>query len=33
MDDGNVRTITYNVEPGFRPGDKVRFVEGRLTRS
>ena len=33
MDDGSVRTITYDIEPGFRPGDKVRFVEGRLTRS
>ena len=33
MDDGSVRTITYDIEPGFRAGDKVRFVDGRLTRS
>jgi outer membrane lipoprotein SlyB len=33
MDDGSMRTITYDVEPGFRAGDKVRFVDGRLTRS
>ena len=33
MDDGGMRTIIYDVEPGFRAGDKVRFVDGRLTRS
>jgi outer membrane lipoprotein SlyB len=33
MDDGSVRTITYDIEPGFRAGDKVRLVDGRLTRS
>jgi hypothetical protein len=33
MDEGDMRTITYDVEPGFRAGDKVRFVDGRLTRS
>jgi outer membrane lipoprotein SlyB len=33
MADGTVRTITYDIEPGFRAGDKVRFVDGRLTRS
>jgi outer membrane lipoprotein SlyB len=32
MDDGTFRTVNYDVEPGFRAGDKVRFVEGRLTR-
>jgi outer membrane lipoprotein SlyB len=33
MDDGSMRTIAYDIEPGFRAGDKVRFVDGRLTRS
>ena len=32
MDDGTLRTIGYEVEPGFRSGDKVRFIDGRLTR-
>jgi outer membrane lipoprotein SlyB len=32
MDDGTLRTIGYDVEPGFRAGDKVRFIDGRLTR-
>jgi len=32
MDDGTLRTIGYDVEPGFRSGDKVRFIDGRLTR-
>ncbi len=33
MDDGTPRTVSYDVEPGFRAGDKVRFVDGRLTRN
>jgi outer membrane lipoprotein SlyB len=33
MDDGTQRTVNYDVEPGFRTGDKVRFVDGRLTRN
>ncbi len=33
MDDGSMRIINYDIEPGFRAGDKVRFVDGRLTRS
>ncbi len=33
MDDGSLRTVTYDREPGFRAGDKVRFVDGRLTRN
>ncbi|MCX7138820.1 MAG: glycine zipper 2TM domain-containing protein [Proteobacteria bacterium] len=32
MDDGNMRSVRYDVEPGFRTGDKVRFIDGRLTR-
>ncbi|MCE9640810.1 MAG: glycine zipper 2TM domain-containing protein [Betaproteobacteria bacterium] len=32
MDDGNMRSVSYDVEPGFRTGDKVRFIDGRLTR-
>ncbi|MDB5811403.1 MAG: 17 kDa surface antigen [Betaproteobacteria bacterium] len=33
MDDGSLRTVNYDVEPGFRTGDKVRFIDGRLTRN
>ena len=33
MDDGSARTINYDVEPGFRTGDRVRFIDGRLTRN
>jgi outer membrane lipoprotein SlyB len=32
MDDGTSRSIVYDVEPGFRAGDRVRFVDGRLIR-
>lgn len=32
MDDGTQRTVGYDVEPGFRTGDRVRFVDGKLTR-
>lgn len=33
MDDGTMRTVSYDVEPGFRTGDKIRFVDGRLVRN
>ena len=33
MDDGAQRTIGYDVEPAFRTGDRVRFVDGRLVRN
>lgn len=33
MDDGTLRTVSYEAEPGFKTGDKVRFVDGRLTRN
>ena len=32
MDDGSMRNVSYDAEPGFRTGDKVRFIDGRLTR-
>ena len=32
MDDGAQRTIGYGVEPGFRTGDRVRFIDGKLNR-
>jgi outer membrane lipoprotein SlyB len=32
MEDGGLRTVTYDQEPGFRSGDKVRFIDGKLTR-
>lgn len=30
MEDGSSRLFPYDTEPGFRTGDKVRVVEGRL---
>ena len=33
MDNGSIHTVSYTVEPGFRAGDKVRFVDGRFTRN
>lgn len=30
MDDGSSRLFPYDTEPGFRTGDKVRVLEGRL---
>ena len=33
MDDGTPRTVTYDAEPGFRAGDRVRFIDGRLIRN
>jgi len=32
MNDGSVRTVSYDAEPGFRTGDRVQFIDGRLTR-
>lgn len=32
MDDASMRNVSYDAEPGFRTGDKVRFIDGRLTR-
>lgn len=33
MDDGSTRAIHYDVEPGYRTGDRVRFIDGRLSRN
>ena len=33
MDDGTQRTVSYDVEPGFRTGDKVKLVDGKLLRN
>jgi len=33
MNDGTMRTISYDTEPGFRSGDRVRMVDGKLTRN
>ena len=30
MDDGSTRDFPYQAEPGFRAGDKVKVVEGKL---
>lgn len=30
MDDGSSRTFPYEAEPGFRAGERVRVVEGKL---
>ncbi len=30
MDDGSTRSFPYQTEPGFRAGDKVKVVEGKL---
>ncbi len=30
MDDGTTRNFSYQAEPGFRAGDKVKVVEGKL---
>lgn len=32
MDDGSTRHFTYESQPEFEPGDKVRVADGRLTR-
>jgi outer membrane lipoprotein SlyB len=32
MDDGTTRHFTYEEAPGYEPGDKVKVVDGRLTR-
>jgi outer membrane lipoprotein SlyB len=33
MTDGTLRTVPYDAEPGFKTGDRVRFVDGRLLRN
>ena len=33
MDDGTMRTDSYDTEPGFKTGDKVKFIDGKLTRN
>jgi outer membrane lipoprotein SlyB len=33
MNDGTIRTVSYDTEPGFRSGDRVRIVDGKLTRN
>lgn len=30
MDDGNTRSFPFDAEPGFRTGEKVRVIDGRL---
>lgn len=32
MDDGSVRHFTYDKEPGYAPGEKVKVVDGQLVR-
>ena len=31
MDDGSLRTFSYDTQPAFQPGSKVRVVNGTLT--
>jgi outer membrane lipoprotein SlyB len=31
MDDGSLRTFSYDAQPAFQPGSKVRIVNGTLT--
>ncbi len=33
MNDGTVRTVSYDTEPGFKSGDRVRIIDGKLTRN
>jgi outer membrane lipoprotein SlyB len=33
MPDGSLRTVSYDADPGFKTGDRVRFVDGRLVRN
>ena len=33
MNDGTLRTVSYDVEPGFRSGDRVRMVDGKPVRN
>jgi outer membrane lipoprotein SlyB len=33
MPDGSLRTVSYEADPGFKTGDRVRFVDGRLVRN
>ncbi|MGE5523191.1 MAG: glycine zipper 2TM domain-containing protein [Rhodospirillaceae bacterium] len=32
MDDGSIRHFTYESQPEYQPGDKVKVADGRLTR-
>jgi outer membrane lipoprotein SlyB len=33
MDDGSFRTVTFESEPGYSIGDKVKVVDGRIVRN
>jgi len=33
MDDGTLRNVSYDTDPGFKTGDKVRLVDGKLSRN
>jgi outer membrane lipoprotein SlyB len=33
MPDGSLRTVSYDADPGFKTGERVRFVDGRLVRN
>lgn len=33
MNDGTLRTVSFDADPGFKTGDKVRIVDGRLVRN
>jgi len=33
MEDGDFRTFTFESEPGYRIGEKVKVVDGRLVRN
>ena len=33
MNDGTLRTVSYDTEPGFRSGDQVRMVDGKWVRN
>lgn len=33
MDDGNTRSFTFEADPGYTVGDKVKVIDGRLVRS
>jgi outer membrane lipoprotein SlyB len=33
MDDGNFRTVSFENEPGYSIGEKVKVVDGRIVRN
>jgi outer membrane lipoprotein SlyB len=33
MSDGSLRTVSYDTEPGFKRGDQVRLIDGKLIRN